>query len=210
MPDLIGQASRLLRFLMICQLGFGNVETESITVLQSYEAANWYFSPLEWTARSRSAGHFGAVVDATFSPNGEIVVTASRDCTVCIWSATGRQIRVLRKHTKPVASVAFSPDGSRFVTSSEDGLAIIWSIDGFSTPLRGHRKAICFAAFSRDNKTEAFAERTWAGVPPLLSGSAGRRRVGFADFRLSHGVYFPISTCSGQTPGVIRPAPAHA
>jgi hypothetical protein len=57
---------------------------------------------------------------------------------------------------------------------------------------------------------EAFAERTWAGVPPLLSGSAGRRRVGFADFRLSHGVYFPISTCSGQTPGVIRPAPAHA
>src|SRR6266511_6008275 len=30
---------------------------------------------------------------------------------------------------------------------------------------------------------EAFAKRTCAGVPPLLSGLAGRRRAGFADFR---------------------------
>src|SRR5512132_3907952 len=68
---------------------------------------------------------------------------------------------------------------------------------------------ITFDLSRRDILLEAFAKRACAGVAPLLSGLAGRRRAGFADFRLSHGVYFPISTCSGQTPGVSRQAPAH-
>src|SRR5512144_2485849 len=45
--------------------------------------------------------------------------------------------------------------------------------------------------FTSQVPSEAFAKRTCAGVPPLLSGLAGRRRAGFADFRLSHGAYFP-------------------
>src|SRR5512132_2655596 len=48
---------------------------------------------------------------------------------------------------------------------------------------------------------EAFAKRTCAGVPPLLSGLAGRRPAGFADFRLSHGVYSDLLRAdSGRHP----------
>ena len=56
-----------------------------------------------------------ALNDAWFSPNGKLVVTASDDGTVRIWSAaTGSLLRVLSEpgHSA-VYNAAFSPNGGR-------------------------------------------------------------------------------------------------
>ncbi len=75
------------------------------------------------------SGHQGPVLAATFSPNGKLVATASRDRTARIWdAATGQSLAVLRGHTRPVRSVAFSSDGRRLVTASGDNTARVWGV----------------------------------------------------------------------------------
>jgi WD40 repeat protein len=46
-----------------------------------------------------------------FSPDGQRVVTASRDKTARVWNAaTGQVIAKLEGHSGPVLSAVFSPD----------------------------------------------------------------------------------------------------
>ncbi len=75
----------------------------------------------------RLEGHTSNVNSATFSPNGQTVVTAGDDHTVWVWDATtGTAIHRLDGHTGPVKWAAFSPDGQIIVTASEDKTARIW------------------------------------------------------------------------------------
>src|SRR6266436_8288579 len=70
-------------------------------------------------------GHEYAVNGAAFSPDGELVVTASTDKTVRLWhTETGEPIGMpLIGHADRVAGAAFSPDGTRIVTTSADRTA---------------------------------------------------------------------------------------
>src|SRR5262249_12141962 len=55
-------------------------------------------------------GHALSVVSATFSPDGDRIVTASGDKTVRVWNADGSGVPVvLRGHDDWVTSAAFSP-----------------------------------------------------------------------------------------------------
>lgn len=72
-------------------------------------------------------GHTLQVTSASFSPNGQQIVTASWDTTAIIWNAdTGTKLRTLKGHTNHLSSASYSPDGQRIVTASADGTAIIW------------------------------------------------------------------------------------
>src|SRR5258706_6500547 len=64
-------------------------------------------------------GHEYAVNGAAFSPDGELVVTASTDKTVRLWhTETGEPIGMpLIRHSDRVAGAAFSPDRTRHVTT---------------------------------------------------------------------------------------------
>jgi WD40 repeat protein len=63
----------------------------------------------------------------TFSPNGTLVATSSRDHTARLWdAATGQLIHTLTGHTDTVNGVAFSPDGRLLATSSGDHTARLW------------------------------------------------------------------------------------
>ena len=64
----------------------------------------------------------------SFSPDGEIVATASLDNTVKLWNSNGILLRTLAGHTGIVTGVSFSPDGTFLVSASHDETAILWNV----------------------------------------------------------------------------------
>ncbi len=71
--------------------------------------------------------HAGEVQDASFSPDGTRVVTASADDTAQVWDArTGQKIGQAMKDSDWVHTAEFSPDGTKVVTASWDGTARVW------------------------------------------------------------------------------------
>ena len=67
------------------------------------------------------------MINAAFSPDGTLVVTAGGGGTARVWEAsTGQDVAELRGHLGRVTSAAFSPDGTRVVTVSRDGTARIY------------------------------------------------------------------------------------
>lgn len=102
-------------------------------------------------------GHTSEIVFYSYSPNGDRIVSASRDKTVRIWdAATGAQLIVARhQHTELVNGAAFSPDGNAVVTAGEDGTLRIWdAAAGFLLKtLEGHTEPVNSAAYSPDGKS---------------------------------------------------------
>lgn len=66
---------------------------------------------------------------AAFGPDGQRIVTSSRDGVAAVWQADGGgEPVVLKGHEGVVWSAAFSPDGRRVVTASSDGTARVWRV----------------------------------------------------------------------------------
>ncbi|QRN96796.1 CHAT domain-containing protein [Archangium violaceum] len=117
-----------------------------------------------------------------FSPDGQWVVSVTRDRTPRVWRADGSgEPVVLRGHEDRVSSAAFSPDGQWVVTTSIDKTARVWRADGSGEPvvLRGHENAVESAVFSPDGQWVVTASmdgtaRVWRtdgrGTPVVLRG----------------------------------------
>jgi WD40 repeat protein len=74
-------------------------------------------------------GHFAALNDATWSPDGALIATASNDGSVRLFDASnGRQRFALRGHSSIVNALDWSPDSTRLLTGSADGTAKLWSL----------------------------------------------------------------------------------
>jgi WD40 repeat protein len=105
--------------------------------------------------RQTLKGHELAVVALAFSPNSDLLVTASWDKTARIWDvATGRELKVLVGHTAPLDSVAFDPTGNLVVTGSYDGTARVWDVaSGKETfVLKRHTGGVRTVAFSPNGR----------------------------------------------------------
>jgi WD40 repeat protein len=93
-----------------------------------------------WDARSgeRKAvlkGHTAPVQDVGFSPDGRVLVSASKDATARVWeAAAGRPVRTLTGHKTGVARARFSRDGKRILTAG-DGM--VWKFERHSTSAQG-------------------------------------------------------------------------
>jgi len=73
--------------------------------------------------------HTDRVFSVSFSPDGERIVSGSKDKSVLIWDLRTQKIVMepLRDHTDCVNSVAYSPDGEKIVSGSDDHSALVWN-----------------------------------------------------------------------------------
>jgi WD40 repeat protein/serine/threonine protein kinase len=99
--------------------------------------------------------HKGTVTAAGFSPDGQRVLTVSKNGGAQIWDGhTGQPLLGPFPHTDEVTSAAFSPDGARLVTTSLDKTARIWDArtgEPVTAPLQ-HEAGVLCADFSSDGR----------------------------------------------------------
>lgn len=123
---------------------------------------------------NRLESHLGAVRAISFSPDGEMIATASDDNTAIIWNQNGKVIKTLGKrqgqqeeqgqtqqeHNGPIYSVSFSPNGDFLATASGDGTVKLWCKDCYWTcpyTLKGHQGEVYSVSYSPDGQILASA-----------------------------------------------------
>ncbi len=103
--------------------------------------------------QNRLQGHDHEVWDVTFSPDGQIIATASYDNTVKLWNRNGQILSTLSGHTDGIRKVDFSPDGQTVLTASFDQTIKLWRLDGtIIASFPAHEAPILSVSFSPDGQ----------------------------------------------------------
>ncbi|HJZ79871.1 MAG TPA: WD40 repeat domain-containing protein, partial [Pyrinomonadaceae bacterium] len=76
-----------------------------------------------------AGAHTSPISSLAFSPDGQMIASASYDNTAKLWeAATGKPVRTFSGHENRVWSVVFSPDGKSLLTGAGDKSARIWDV----------------------------------------------------------------------------------
>ncbi|MEM7248423.1 MAG: protein kinase [Acidobacteriota bacterium] len=97
-------------------------------------------------------GHEGPLRMGAWHPDGDRIVTVSRDGTAIVWSRDGRRLTTLAGGGGEVYFATWNPSGTQLVTTSADGKARAWDDDGrlLATLDGRHADRLHHGAFSPD------------------------------------------------------------
>jgi WD40 repeat protein len=99
------------------------------------------------TAMAELTGHAGPEIALAWSPNGQILASASfdgstsvhsdEDCAVRLWGTDGTVLAELPGHTGKVSALAWSPDGQVLALANDGhyfgaGTVRLWGADGIA------------------------------------------------------------------------------
>jgi WD40 repeat protein len=107
-----------------------------------------------WNVESKSmlyklTGHGDVIRCLTFSPDGLMLVSGSRNRTIQIWDVKEGSIKQSLSHYDQVESIAFSPDGEYLAAGSYNGYIRTWKTEDWSIlrtqNLQGWARSIDFS-----------------------------------------------------------------
>jgi WD40 repeat protein len=134
--------------------------------------------------------HADSVRAVAFSPDGQRVVSASADGTLCLIEIEGGTTRVMERREEGANAAAYSPDGRQFATGYKDGSLCLWEQESGSARVLGqHGGPINTIAFSPDGRHVASGSddrtiRIWdanSGTFHSIGGNIGSvRSVAFS------------------------------
>jgi len=128
----------------------------------------------------------GKIVEATFSVDGTMMVTAGLDHTLRLWDVSETPFReeaCLLGHESEVWTVAFSPDGKELVSGGQDTNVMLWTSLSAEVDRRIRRPFYqCIPCFSADGQFIALAHQVSGKMRSMLYNVQGER---FLDFEPS-------------------------
>ena len=160
-PVLLEAEEKLRGKFPITNLSTFNLNRKAITVGRMEHMAKVWDVGEDggWKFVSNLIGHDEYVRDASFSSEGNKIVTSSWDKTAKVWSLDCDGVwkcdATLEGHVKWVNSAEFNQDGNKIVTASSDDTAMVWSLDcdgvwKCEATLEGHNDSLWSAEFSLD------------------------------------------------------------
>src|SRR5229473_2757148 len=87
-----------------------------------------------------------------------LLAAGCHDTAIKLWdTASGKEVRELKGHTKDVRGLAFAPDGKTLASGGMDGIIQLWDTATWEVrqTLKGHTAEINCVAYARDGNTLA-------------------------------------------------------
>ena len=106
-----------------------------------------------WQRKMILQGHQDQIINMSFSPDGQRIITDSLDGTTRIWNLLGQELVKLRSNHRSWGQISssFSPNGQYILTTNEHA-TFIWNSSGRQLAELNHQKTVKSASFSSDSQ----------------------------------------------------------